>query len=166
MTRQRLACDSSTQEWNGNMTNALPGIADLFPSRVSYIWLKWEEATNREFRYSISLWENFLRGICFCLSRWYLIFFSFFCCVLMWRSTGKTYGKKWAQERGTGTQWGRRAEGQANKELVEEFDSFVVSVFSEDEWERKELKPIKKKTTVWCMGKYFLAVRKTFQKLN
>lgn len=58
------------------MTNISPGLDDIFPSRVSYIWLKWEEATNREFnekKYSISLWENwkvegnFLCCALFCL---------------------------------------------------------------------------------------------------
>lgn len=55
------------------MTNISSGLDDIFPSRVSYIWLKWEEATNREFnekKYSISLWENWkVEG-------------NFFCCVV------------------------------------------------------------------------------------
>lgn len=34
--------------------------------------------------------------------------FLFLLCIFMWRSTGKTYGKKWAQERGTDTQSGRQ----------------------------------------------------------
>lgn len=87
-----------------------------FPSRVSYIWLKREEATNREFKYSISLWENtHLRGIgaaCHVFSMIFKFFFSPFflpLCTIYVKKHGRAYGKKWAQERGTDTQWGRRA---------------------------------------------------------
>lgn len=70
-----------------------------FPSRVSYIWLKCEEATNREFKYSISLWENtHLRGIgaaCHVFSMIFQFFrLSFLLCVrFMWRSTVGLMGK-------------------------------------------------------------------------
>lgn len=124
------------------MTASQSGQVSLFPSRVSHIWLKWEEATNRvqreEKKYSISLWENSrLRGIflCFTIGRarlgWYLSFCFFTCrlrlVVFMWRSTGKTYGKKWAQERGTDTQC-RAWQCAGNKQGIELVEFEILSL--------------------------------------
>lgn len=90
----------------------------------------------------------------FFLSRWYLSLF-FFILLFMWRSTGKTYGKKWAQERGTDTQPGRRTSRQAtNKELSGGIWDFVVRFGSRLLASRKGFLL----DGLRCMGKYFTSM--------
>lgn len=162
------------------------GIVDIFPSRVSYIWLKWEEATNREFndekikKYIQFLYGKILRGISCSRSLHHVsmifkfLFLSFFLfpfllCTFMWWSTGKTY--LW-EKVSSGT-WNRHTIRQAaeptfpehgKKELwAVEFE--ICRSFSEGIFFFNELFRFAR-CCCWCMGKYFFSpMRKTILKL-